>query len=214
SDGCRVPSERFRKRARETASGEAGTESKAHHRPETVGSGYPREIQTGDGGLETRGKHGCAVDSRDLRANFRTEERQALEIYFVTGGRNDVLGQNFALAAVRGPQLEAHPAVLDLGTLGRVSEQERHAAHDLVFGKPASRRTKVGADRLEAETLGQIVKRHRCVGKEARPPTGANSRLRMAHSLPPRTGLVYRLLVMEIQRCLAGYELHVGIGVA
>jgi len=29
-----------------------------------------------------------------------------------------VLGQDFALAAVHGPKLEAHLAALDLGTLG------------------------------------------------------------------------------------------------
>src|SRR5205807_2778756 len=150
----------------------------------------------------------------DLGANFRIEERQALQINFVTGGGNDVLGQDFALSTVRGPKLEAYPAVPDLGALERVSEQERHLAHHLVFGKPASRRTKGCADRLEPETLWQIVKRHRCVGKEARPPARAKSRLRMAHSLPPRTRLIYGLLAMKIQRCLTSNKLHFSIGVA
>src|SRR5947199_9168296 len=97
-----------------------------------------------------------------------------------------MLSYNFALCAVWRAKMKTYSAAFDLGALRRVAKQERYTPNHLVAYEPSSRGAKGRAHQMQAKTLGQTVKCHRCIGKETRPQARAEPRLRMPNSLPQR----------------------------
>src|SRR5436305_10522947 len=121
-----------------------------------------------------------------------------------------MLSYNFALCAVWRAKMKTYSAAFDLGALRRVAKQELYTPNHLVAYEPASRGAKGRAHQMQAEALGQIVKRHRCIGKETRPQARPKPRLRMPNLLPQGTRLSRRHAV-ELQ-LLTADQLHIGSG--
>src|SRR5213080_972835 len=100
-----------------------------------------------------------------------------------------MLSYNFALCDIRSTKMKTYSATFDLGALRRVAKNKRYPPNHLVAYEPSSRGAKGRAHQMQAETLGQIMKRHRCIGKETRPQTRPERRLRMRNLLPQGTRL-------------------------
>ena len=109
-----------------------------------------------------------------------------------------MIGYNLALGAIVAAKMKMDFAVMDLGSLRNIAEKERNSAQYLLFGEPASRGAKMCPDNFEAQTLGQIMKERRGVGKKARSPTGAKTRLWTPYALPQGTGLPYLWLTVKL----------------
>src|SRR5271155_1752455 len=105
-----------------SAGGEAGSESEPHDRAKAVCGCNPDKIQAGHGRLKTGREHGHAVDYLELRADLGTEESQPINIHFVAGCSDHVLGYNLALRAVGCAKLKPYAAVMDLGALRGASQ--------------------------------------------------------------------------------------------
>src|SRR5579863_4308151 len=97
---CRRFGERPSQSAANPTSGKAGAECKSHDRAEAVRCRNAPKIKTGHRGFEIRGEHGGSIEGCDLRANLWAEEFQSLKIHLVTCRRNNMLSDNFALAAI------------------------------------------------------------------------------------------------------------------
>src|SRR6266550_2395912 len=121
-----------------------------------------------------------------------------------------MLSYNFALCAVWRAKMKTYSAAFDIGALRRVSKQWRYPPNHLVAYEPSSRGAKGRAHQMQAEALGQIVKRHRCIGKETRPQARAEPRLRMPNLLPQRARLSRWHAVKP--QLLTADQLHIGSG--
>src|SRR5580692_8046146 len=86
---------------------------------------------------------------------------------------------------------------------------QRHLPDHLVSDKPPSRGPQGLPNDFQAKTFGQVVKRRRRVGEEARAHAWAKPRLRMPDLLPPRARLTCWLAV-ELQFFPASDQLHLG----
>src|SRR5207249_11963934 len=119
-----------------------------------------------------------------------------------------MLSYNFALCAVWRAKMKMDSAAFDLGALRRVAKQQRYPPNHLVAYEPSSRGAKGRAHQMQAEALGQIMKCHRCIGKETRPQARSEPRLRMPNLLPQGTRLSRRHTVEP--QLLTADQLHVG----
>ena len=136
--------------------------------PKLFAAATPAKIETRNRRLERLGKHWRSVHSLDLRSDLSVEELQTLHIHSVSGGCNDVLGENLSFATIFRLNSQAHFAVLNLGALGRASEMQRHFPDHHVSDKPPSRGSKGPPDDFEAKPFGQIVESSGRIGKKAR----------------------------------------------
>src|ERR1700732_4293617 len=164
---CRTLSQSFHHGLGKTAGSKTSSESKSHHRTETVGGRKPRKINARYRRLESRREHRATLDRPEPRTNVGTEELQSRQVHFVASRRNDVLSENFALAAIRRAQMQTNLPILDFGAKGRVSQQTRHPRHH-ILDEPSRRRTKGSCNELDTKPFRQIVKQPRRIGKETR----------------------------------------------
>src|SRR5579863_59379 len=155
---CLRSGKRLRQCSGNRASGKSSAEGKPHDWPEAVCGRNSAEIQTWHRRLEIRRKHRCAIESLYLRTNFRVQELQSLQIRPVTRRRNHVLGDNLALAAICGPNLEMHPAVPNIRALRRTSQMQGQLPDYFVPNGPSPRRAKSSANDVQAERFRQVVK--------------------------------------------------------
>src|SRR5271170_5582498 len=153
------------------------------------------------------------MDRLQFRTNFWIEERQAFHIDLVSCRRNNMFGQNFARGTVDPAQMQPDFTVLDLGAFDRLSQDQRHPPHHLVFYEPTAGRTEGLSDDIDAQTLWQIMKERGSIGKETRAHSRAEPRIRMAHSLPPGPALTGLRSCVEFQRSGTSDELDIRIRV-
>src|SRR5580700_2354989 len=98
-------------------------------------------------------------------------------------------------------------AILNLGSLRRAPEMQRHLANHFVANEPSPRRTQGSSHGFHSNPLRRIVKGQRRVGEKARAHPRTKSGLRMPDLLPAGTWLARRLAV-KLQLLPATDELH------
>src|SRR5580704_1527892 len=138
--------------------GECGSKCKPHDGTKAIRGGKPHEIEPRDRRFHRRGKHRRSLCRAQLRKNFRAQELQSWQFNSIARTGNNVVRQNFARTPILRPNCETNLASLDGCRLRPEPEMERELPFHFIARKPVARWTKSSTNRLDAQTLWQVMK--------------------------------------------------------